>query len=149
MNVEGFSEAATKFRVFADNLDEAADGVDPAVDDATEEAAQEVQQTAQRLVPVQTGALRSSIGVTKTVPGRYSVGTDLEYGRYVEFGRGPVSTDRADALMFTGASGSAVFADNVGPAEPQPFLRPALGRNEKTLADEIRENIESLFNSIW
>lgn len=54
----------------------------------------------------------------------FQVGTSVEYGAHVEFGRGFVFPEEAEALHFY-VDGVEVFAQYSRPAEPQPYLRPA------------------------
>lgn len=72
----------------------------------------------------------------------YRVVTDKNYAVHVEFGRGPVEAQEAEALRFV-IDGEVVFAKSVGPAEPQPFMRPALREAERNLAT-LAEDADSL-----
>lgn len=140
----GFEEAAAEFEELADQFDEAADEVEPIVDRAVRHTAEEIRKTAFRNAPKRTRRLANSIGVRKGGSGLYFVGSDLEYARYVEFGRGPVTPTEADALRFE-MNGETVFAQRVGPAEPQPFLRRAILRHEDSLVDRIEVYLDELF----
>nr|DAT75803.1 MAG TPA: putative tail component [Caudoviricetes sp.] len=86
--------------VRADNRREVADAIDQALAAALEEVGLAAEGFAKRLCPVDTGRLRNSI-THVTRPGEKAVyiGTNVEYGPYVEYG-----TSRQEA---------------------QPFLRPA------------------------
>lgn len=86
--------------VRADNRREVADAIDQALAAALEEVGLAAEGFAKRLCPVDTGRLRNSI-THVTRPGEKAVyiGTNVEYGPYVEYG-----TARQKA---------------------QPFLRPA------------------------
>jgi len=61
------------------------------------------------------------------------VGTDKEYGPYLEFGTAP-HTIEGDPLVFT-IDGETVFVDRVEHpgTDPQPFMRPALRAAERDL----------------
>lgn len=81
-----------------------------------------VEGDAKRLCPVDTGRLRSSI-TTEIKYGRNnpiaSVGTNVEYAPYVEFGTGERGDQSVDHRI-----------DWLG-QPPHPYLRPALAFNEK------------------
>jgi HK97 gp10 family phage protein len=66
---------------------------------AVQESGKQLQQAAQAAAPVRTGALRGSIKVTGSGL-TATVGTDLRYAPYVEFGTGKMA--------------------------PEPFLNPAV-----------------------
>ncbi|AXB47309.1 HK97 gp10 family phage protein [Amycolatopsis albispora] len=77
----------------------------------------EVRDDAVRGVPVDTGTLRDS--VYATVDGDVGrIGTELNYGLYVEEGH---------RVAYVGPDGETVYTGDVVP--PQPWLRPALYRN--------------------
>jgi HK97 gp10 family phage protein len=100
-----------------------------------------IEREAKRRAPVDTGNLRASIAhVVETIANGYRavVGTNVEYAREVEFGRGPVTPTDAEALRFT-VDGEVVFAQRVGPAPAQPFLGPALTASEAYITRRLRE----------
>ncbi len=76
----------------------------------------EVLEDAKALCPVDTGHLRESLsrGIEGTTA---RIGTDLNYGLYVEEGH---------RVAYRGEDGETHFTGEVVP--PQPFLRPALYR---------------------
>ena len=61
---------------------------EPFLDRAVEKGAYRLQAEIKPLVPVDEGTLRNSISVEKTGHLQYSVGTNLEYAPYVEYGTG-------------------------------------------------------------
>lgn len=81
---------------------------------------------------VQTGTLRRSI--THQVEGNVMrCGTNLPYGRWLEFGTGPfvITPQRAKVLAFpVGLGGDMVFTRRVNHPgiKPRPWLRPAYAR---------------------
>lgn len=94
-----------------------------------------VQGDAQRLVPVDTGRLRTSITTTveETPTGAVAeVGTNVFYAPYVEYGTGKRGDDAVSHRQ-----------DWIGQA-PQPFLRPAFAFNRDSgnikliIQDEIK-----------
>lgn len=101
----------------ADNTKQAAQGIESAIQRALEKIGLTAEGYAKRLCPVDTGRLRNSI--THQSDGKDSVyiGTNVEYGKYVELG-----TRRA---------------------APQPFLRPAAEEH----GSQYRQIIESELKS--
>lgn len=86
--------------VTKDNTEEAIEGIGSAIAAALEEVGLVAEGYAKRLCPVDTGRLRNSIThVTMPDDNAVYIGTNVEYGPYVEYG-----TSRQEA---------------------QPFLRPA------------------------
>lgn len=103
--------------------------------DNLEVAGKFVEDTAKLLVPVDTALLRDSI-THKVFASELSVaiGTNTEYGPWVEFGTGEFAEDgqgRKGGWFYTDAEGNGRFT--LG-NKPQPFLRPALLNNK----DQIR-----------
>ena len=103
--------------VVEDNTDEFRDGLDAALTRALEKVGLVAEGYAKRLCPVDTGRLRNSI--THVIDGGEMaayVGTNVEYGPYVELG-----TARQKA---------------------QPFLRPAaqdhVGEYRRIIEGELR-----------
>jgi hypothetical protein len=79
---------------------------------------------------VNTGKLRDSIKATRTVQtptvSTWSVGSDLFYAGWQEFGRGPVRPIRAKVLRFKPKGSSVfIFRGYAGPATGAFFLRDA------------------------
>ena len=87
---------------------------------------------AKRLCPVDTGNLRNSITHDSDMSDHSSViGTNVEYGKYVELGH------RQDPGRYVPAIGKRLVADHVA---PQPFLRPAV-EDHKSEYKNIAESI--------
>ncbi len=111
--------------------------ITPAVRASVAASCKLIQDAAQRIVPVDTGALRESITVEiddsgKTVRG--VVGPHTHYAAYVEFG--------------TGIAGAASPGAGSGPYNPkwpgmpaQPYMRPALDENKSVILDVFRSEI--------
>lgn len=73
-----------------------------------------------------TGKMHDSIRVVQTGDAKYSVGSDLPYYKFQEFGRGPVRPIRAKFLRFKPkGSNKFVFAKYVRPDPGGHFLRDA------------------------
>ena len=103
--------------VVEDNTDEFRDGLDAAIERALEKVGLVAEGYAKRLCPVDTGRLRNSIThVIDAGEQAVYVGTNVEYGPYVELG-----TARQKA---------------------QPFLRPAaqdhVGEYRRIIEGELR-----------
>lgn len=163
----GFKKAARKLSELSSKFREAASRVSESVDEGTEETAEDISRTAKRLAPrgpstrarrasaiaksnasTRSGRLKRSIDYTQLEDGTWVIGSPLDYAEWVEKGRGPVRAKDAEALRFT-INGRTVFADNVGPAEPQPFLRPALLRNRDNFTDNLEDELEIMFDDVF
>lgn len=103
-----------------------------------------VESQAALLVPVNTGALRNSIGykVNESELTAY-IGTNCEYAIYVEFGTGEFAENgngRKGGWVYKTPNGEVRFTYGT---PPKPYLRPAFRRNQKAirniLADCLRE----------
>lgn len=72
-----------------------------------------------------TGRLRDSINVVPVSESARSVGTDLDYAKFVNGGRGDVYPVKAKALRWYDPrqSSNAVFAQHAGPMEGIHFIR--------------------------
>lgn len=120
------------------------------VADLFEGAAKNIRTKAVRLAPVgkyEGGTLRRSIQthIISRDPLHIEVGPNVEYAKYVEFGRGWVYPIRAKALHWMGRGGKHIFARWARPAKAQPFMRPAieagLGRLATLLEKALGESI--------
>lgn len=90
---------------------------------------------AKRLCPVDTGNLRNSITHASDMSDQSAIiGTNVEYGKYVELGH------RQDPGRYVPALGKALVADHVA---PQPFLRPAVEDHKS----EYKSLVEAVLKS--
>jgi len=124
-------------------LDGIPNDINNALLEASEEVAALMRETATLLVPVDTGALKQSINTTilPTTEGvDVSLGTNLHYAPYVEFGTG-----------VKGSSTGRAYGDHVAPVDysvewkgqnAQPFLRPALYDNESNIQTIVQKHID-------
>src|SRR5580658_5223923 len=108
--------------------------ITPAVTASVQASVNMIQQTAQQLCPVETGALRDSITTTinetgKTVVG--SVGSDLFYATYVEYGTGRKGDPSAPYAHVESWPGM----------KPEPFMRPAIDESKGSILELFRSNI--------
>lgn len=70
----------------------------------------------------------------------FKVGASAEYAVFLEFGRGPVTPDSADALRFENEEGDVIFRTRVSGHPPYPFFRPALREFEANPESFILDN---------
>lgn len=124
-------------------LDGIPNDINNALLEASEEVAALMRETATLLVPVDTGALKQSINtsILPTTEGvDVSLGTNLHYAPYVEFGTG-----------IKGSSTGRAYGDHVAPVDysvewkgqsAQPFLRPALYDNESNIKEIVQKHID-------
>ena len=104
--------------------------------------------TASRLAPKRTGRLAASIRYRREGEMSYSVGSELRYAPYVEFGTKPhrIRPISAKALVFTvGATKVFAKAVNHPGSKEKPFLRPAFKEVEPRLKAELAAKAEELF----
>lgn len=124
-------------------LDGIPNDINNAILHASQEIAELMKETATLLVPVDTGALRSSIN-TDILPtsngAEVSLGTNLHYAPYVEFGTG-----------VRGSETGRAYGDHVAAVDysiehkgqrAQPFIRPALYDNENNIRTILQEHID-------
>ena len=108
-------------------------------------AAMLVESQAVLLVPVDTGALRNSIGykVNESELAAY-IGTNCEYAIYVEFGTGEFAENgngRKGGWLYKTPNGEVHFTYGM---PPQPYLRPAFRKNQKAIRDILADCLREL-----
>ena len=108
-------------------------------------AAMLVESQAVLLVPVDTGALRNSIGykVNESELVAY-IGTNCEYAIYVEFGTGEFAENgngRKGGWVYKTQNGEVRFTYGT---PPKPYLRPAFRRNQKAIRDILADCLREL-----
>lgn len=125
INASGFSVTLSGFPELADSLEHLADSetVQEILGSAVVQGGVIVVTDAKRRVPVDTGNLQRSIHLEYATDAgdkqaAVEVGTDVDYGKYVEFG-----TSRMAA---------------------QPYLRPALDENRDEIAAVIIDTFKDL-----
>lgn len=99
-------------------LDRFASELPRIVDRVLGDGAAEMVGTAQQIVPVDTGRLRSSLTMRRTGESAYEVYTDVEYSMFVEAG-----------TRFQAA---------------QPYMRPSYERNRLKVVSEMRRALSVL-----
>lgn len=97
-----------------EKLNKLADPIE-AVNQGIEKACQMVENTAKENCPVDTGVLRGSI-THEVKDGQGTVGTNVEYAEYVEFGTSKMAA--------------------------QPYLYPALAAHEAAIPEIVYEEIK-------
>ncbi len=97
--------------------------------------------------PVDTGALRQSIVVEAADGTSVTVGTNLEYGIYVEFGTGSKGdpsvshTTKSGWVYFNESTGKFVYTTG---QVAQPFLVPALYSQMDEVVKAVKQGILSV-----
>lgn len=96
---------------------------------------------AQKDCPVDTGRLRASITYQVEGDDCY-VGTNVEYGKYIEFGTGVYaeSGGRQTPWAFEDSSGDWHMTDG---AKPQPFLRPAASDHSDEYVSIMKDSLQN------
>jgi len=75
----------------------------------------------------------------------YTVGSNVEYGVYLEFGRGPIEAPPDSAIPIETADGT-IFRQSVSGHPPYPWFRPAIREFKANPTDFVTDNTE--FSSI-
>lgn len=101
-------------RVVADNVDAVKGGIRGAMQRALERIGMEAEGYAKDLCPVDTGRLRGSITHTTDEAAAY-IGTNVEYGKYVELGTVKMAA--------------------------QPFLSPAATEHTETYRNIVQDEL--------
>ena len=105
---------------------------------AMEKTVLEIEAEAKRRCPVDTGRLRSSINPKVKSPTEGSVGTNVEYAKYVEYG-----TRRRDKGSGNGRGRGRGRGNHPG-MRAQPFLEPAFIVGKKRAKKYFNEAFDGL-----
>ena len=104
-----------------------------------------VEGAAIREVPVDTGLLRGSINTKVNVEDlTATVGTNLEYAPYVEFGTGLFAAEgggRDTPWSYQNSKGQWITTKG---QRAQPFLGPALRKNKKAVRAKFNEVVSGV-----
>ena len=128
---------------FNDYSDEVLEAFDEACLRALERCGLQAEGYAKDLCPVDTGALRNSIShkVVPSEPAAY-IGTNSEYGAYVECGTGHFSTTGGGTpkthWAYMGEDGKMHIGK---PMKPQPYLKPAVANHAGTYRNIIKDEL--------
>ena len=126
------------------NLKNAKEHAQLNIDELRVKWANKILRKQQENVPVRTGKLRQSLMITHSV-GRSVIGTDLYYGKYVEYGTGQfnefggapyeIRPKNPNGVLVFEINGRKIFAKKVihPGIRPQPFIR--------TSVDEVLDEI--------
>ena len=133
---KGLSEILAKYSKLPENVEKGiASGINM--------AAGIVEGSAKRLCPVDTGNLRGSIHIKKyasTDSLEATVGTNVEYAPYVEFGTGV-----RGASTNTNPNINVSYSSDHAGQVAQPYLMPALRNNKDKIESTIfRKVIEGI-----
>lgn len=112
------------------------------IDKTLNKAAIKVQAQAKENCPADTGKLRGSISVEK-IPNGYAVGTNVEYGVYVEFGTGTLgdpSVPHTTRKYWRYKDEKGKWHTTHG-MRPRPFLLPAFNQYKDKIPAAIKVNL--------
>lgn len=97
-------------RIAQDNTQQVLSGIKSALDKALEESGLYVENAAKQMCPVDTGRLRNSITHQKSGEMSEQIGTNVEYGKYVELGTSKMG---AKAYLKPAAQNSESAINNI------------------------------------
>lgn len=106
----------------------------------------EAKNNIQQNQNINSGTLLTSIQVLEkdTAKHSHTIGSDLDYAHYVEYGRGPIVASEGKTLHWIDkTTGKDVFAKRAKATEPQPFLGPAVTIVTKKIKDLSVEKINT------
>jgi HK97 gp10 family phage protein len=124
-----------EIKIRHDRVEELLAALPPKVYTALERCALEAEKHAKQLAPVDTGDLRDSIS-HKVVGDTAYIGTNIEYGAYVELGTG-IHYEGGRQTPWTTQNSDGTYSMTRG-QRAQPFLKPAIA----DYADQYREIIK-------
>lgn len=106
-------------------------GADKAANAVVREYAERIRTEAQTMAPVRTGALRQSISIHYDGPTKATIGPEVPYGAFQEFGtKGPyaIAPKKPGGVLVFQTGGKTVFARKVmhPGVKAHPYMRPAL-----------------------
>ena len=117
---------------------------EPILETALEKGAKVLQANIKPLVPVDEGTLRNSISVEKSDRLAYSVGTNLKYAVYVEYGTGKFGDP---TVPHTTKDSWVYFNDKAGhfvTTHGQPashFMHDGFYNGKDAAVDEVRKEL--------
>ena len=126
---------------FTDNSKEVSEDIKAALLRGLETCGLVAEGYAKKLAPVDTGNLRNSIThtVDEEEPAAY-IGTNSEYGVYVEMGTGKyVSGGRPTPWVYQAAKGNWHRTNG---QRAQPYLKPAVADHAQTYRNIINDEIK-------
>lgn len=124
--------------------------------DALNESAVFLSRKARGYAPIDKGALRASLGSgiiwaeSSMNPMFSSVGTNLKYGVYQEFGTGiyvgnpPIRPKRAKMLAWKSKGGKWIFAHQVRGTKPKKYLQKGRDDTEPFFRDRMNSALEKI-----
>lgn len=123
---------------FDDNSEEILRALENAVNRGLKACGERAVEYAQDLCPVVTGNLRGSI--TYDVDGDDCwIGTNVEYGKYVEFGTGVnVQGGRQTPWVYQDEKGD--WHRTTG-QKPQPFIKPSAENHAQEYSDILKDSL--------
>jgi HK97 gp10 family phage protein len=94
-----------------------------------DEVVSEAKSNLQNNKDVSTGDLLASIKILNIAKEgmEVTVGSDIPYAKYIEYGRGPVFPKNVKFLSWIDKdTGKRIFSKKSSPVDPHPFLEPAV-----------------------
>jgi HK97 gp10 family phage protein len=126
-------------------------GIMAAAQQVIKDTAVKVQSLSQSMAPVKSGRLRNSISIKYPDPLSASIGPQVEYGVYQEFGTGSrgefggqpyeIKPKTQGSLLVFKVNGKTVYARRVmhPGIKAHPFMRPALTQALGAMAESMAE----------
>lgn len=128
--------------VFTSHLGEFQKALEEQLEAALEELGLVAEGYAKRLCPVDTGNLRNSITHDYDTSERVvCIGTDVEYGKYVELGTGVYAEGGGRSTPWSYQDENGEWHRTSG-NRPQPFLRPAVMDNRDTYKSIVQKHLK-------
>lgn len=148
----GFAELADEFEDAADALENA--DTEAAIDRGVESTSEEARDDAEVNAPRDTGELAESITLLAKIRAlERTIVVLADHGPHVEYGTSAhiIRPQEAQALRFRSSTGETVFAAHVEHpgTTPQPYLRPALNANQRTLEREIKRELRETLRAAF
>ncbi|SHI25023.1 phage protein, HK97 gp10 family [Sporobacter termitidis DSM 10068] len=125
-------------------LDRLGGDVEQGLNRAIVDLGEKIQAAAKEECTVDTGNLRSSITLASPAPNTVTIGTNVEYAPYVEYGTGgkgdpSVPHTTKEYWRYRGKGGQWFTSHG---QEPQPFMRPAFARYKDKAGEIVKKSLE-------
>lgn len=105
------------------------------LDMALDDTADSISLTAQQLVPVDTGRLKSSINVKRKYL-KKTIGTNVKYAAWIEYGK-PIG----GKTTMKWKKGKGLVPRDTSPLGPKPYFRPAFQTNKNKVTKFFIDNL--------
>mgnify|MGYP003627673767 FL=1 len=105
------------------------------LDLALDDTADLISLVAQRIVPVDTGRLKSSINVKRKYL-KKTIGTNVKYAAWIEYGK-PIG----GKTTMKWKKGKGLVPRDTSPLGPRPYFRPAFQNNKDKVSNFFIRNL--------